>query len=80
MSQVNNSIKPEDNSKLLLLPELLDDLDHALLLCRSDTLQITEYNLTFFNWYSTEFPFNSLDDIFDEDIIRRIKNAVSKKT
>ncbi|MCJ8321945.1 MAG: ATP-binding protein [Colwellia sp.] len=76
---MNNSIKLENHSKLTHLPELLNDLDQALLICHCETLKIIEQNKVFSNWYPIELEHTSLDDIFDNDIVRRIKNAISKK-
>ena len=70
---------PEDNSKLIHLSELLNDLDYALLLCHPETLKTVEYNEVFSNWYSTVLAHNSLNDIFSEDVVKRIKHSVEKK-
>ncbi|NQZ22616.1 MAG: response regulator [Colwellia sp.] len=76
---MHNSSKLSINSTINLLPELLDDLDHALLLCHCKTLKIIEYNKIFANWYTSELTEQSLDGIFDKDVVRRIKNAILKK-
>ena len=73
-----NSSKRSINSTKNLLPELLDDLDQALLICHCETLKIIEYNKIFSNWYPTELAEHYLDDIFDTDVVRRIKNATLK--
>ncbi len=79
MYQVNNSSKLNINSTKNLLSELLDDLDHALLICHCKTLKIIEYNKIFSNWYATELEQHHLDGIFDKDVVRRIKKAILKK-
>ena len=76
---MNNSSKLNINLTKNLLPELLDDLDHALLLCHCKTLKIIEYNKIFSNWFTTELAEQHLEAIFDKDVVRRIKNAVLKK-
>jgi len=76
---VHNPSKLGLNSTKSLLPELLNDLDNALLLCHSETLKVIEYNKVFSNWYSTELSEHSLENIFDQDVVKRIKNAIVKK-
>jgi len=76
---VFNANKFEMSSKLKNLSELLNDLDQALILCHPETFKIIEYNQVFAKWYSTKLVHNSIEYIFDEDVIRRIANAVTKK-
>jgi len=74
-----NSIVRKTHSSLSILPVLLDDLDQALVLCHYETLKVIEYNQVFSNWYPIDLTQCSLENIFDKDIVRRIKNAITKQ-
>ena len=76
MLQVNNQINYQ---QLQLLPELLANLDIGLLLCDIDDLNILEYNQTVTTWFNQVTSTNTLKDIFEDEIIRRINNAILKR-
>ena len=62
-----------------LLPELLANLDIGLLLCDIDDLKIIEYNQTFATWFN-EIPCSeTLKDLFEQEMIKRVNNAILKQ-
>jgi len=76
---MNRSNELESHSTAINLSEFLNDLDQALILCHCETLSIIDHNKVFSQWYPTDTKHNSLVDIFHQDIVRRIKNSISKK-
>ncbi|NQZ82695.1 MAG: response regulator [Colwellia sp.] len=70
----NQSIQSPTN----LLSELLTDLDLGLVLCDCDSLNIIEFNQTFATWFSDISRNSNLENLFDEKIIKRVNNAISK--
>ena len=70
----NQSIQSPTN----LLSELLTDLALGLVLCDCDSLNIIEFNQTFATWFSDISRNSNLENLFDEKIIKRVNNAISK--
>ena len=64
---------------LQLLPELLANLDIGLLLCDIDDLNIIEYNQTFATWFNEVPCSETLNDLFEQGVIKRVNNAILKQ-
>jgi len=73
---VNNS---SNKVPLKTLPSLLDELEQGFALCQIESLEIIEWNSVFSTWFDLSLKTTLLPDILEDNIIKRIKNAISKR-
>jgi signal transduction histidine kinase len=72
---VNNTI---NNLPLNTLPLLLDELEQGFALCQIESLQIIEWNNIFSTWFDLSNENFLLSNIFEDNITKRINNAILK--
>ena len=76
MSPVNNAI---NNSFVNILPSLLDELEQGFALCQIESLKIIEWNYIFSTWFDLSNEHFLLTNILEDNITKRINNAILKK-
>jgi signal transduction histidine kinase len=72
---VNNTI---NNLPINTLPLLLDELEQGFALCQIESLKIIEWNNIFSTWFDLSNENFLLTNIFEDNITKRINNAILK--
>ncbi|MFT5757865.1 MAG: signal transduction histidine kinase [Alteromonadaceae bacterium] len=72
---MNNTI---NNLPINTLPLLLDELEQGFALCQIESLKIIEWNNIFSTWFDLSNENFLLTNIFEDNITKRINNAILK--